>query len=205
MNTLGYAILSILIGKPCSGYELASSLESIWPARHSQIYPQLSRMEEQGFVVSQTIQQHGKPNKKVYSVTEQGQELLTSWVNEEPSDPVVRDEFLIKKNSIWLSDQESAERLLHDRIKKLNKKIGSQEKQISTIQQDIEDDEEYIASEQFGRYMLINRGLRLQKEELEWCKWALNLVSKGKKQIWSLGLLTFISLEEALKLVVLFV
>lgn len=198
MNTLGYAILSILIGKPCSGYELASSLASIWPAKHSQIYPQLSRMAEQGFVVFQMIQQNGKPNKKVYSVTEQGQELLISWLNEEPSDPVVRDEFLIKKNSIWLSDQENAERLLHNRIEQLNNKIASQEKQIFTIQQDIEDDEEYIASEQIGRYMLINRGLRLQKEELEWCKWALNLVSKGKKKVWALGFLGFINLEEVL-------
>ncbi|OKL35419.1 PadR family transcriptional regulator [Domibacillus mangrovi] len=204
MNTLGYAILSILIGKPCSGYELASSLEFIWPAKHSQIYPQLSRMEEQGLVVFQMIQQNGKPNKKVYSVTEQGQELLTSWLNKEPSDPVVRDEFLIKKNSIWLSDQESSERLLHNRIEKLNNKIASQEKQISNIQQHIDGDD-YMDSEQFGRYMLINRGLRLQREELEWCKWALNLVSKGKKKVWALGFLSFINMEEALSMTFLII
>ena len=205
MNTLGYAILSILTRQPCSGYELASSLESIWPAKHSQIYPQLSRMEAQGSVVFETIEQNGKPNKKVYSVTKQGQERLTSWLNEEPSDPVVRDEFLIKNHSIWLSDQESAERLLQDRIERLNEKIDSEEKKISTIQQDIDNNEENIAFEQIGRYMLINRGLRLQKEELEWCNWALNLVSKGKKKVWALGLLTFINLEEAIGLAVLFV
>ena len=42
MNTLGYAILSTLVRKPCSGYELMQHLEVIWPAKHSQIYPLLS-------------------------------------------------------------------------------------------------------------------------------------------------------------------
>src|SRR6476469_3268741 len=80
MNSLGYAILSTLGRKPCSGYQLVGYLEVLWPAKHSQIYPLLTKMEKSGFLEFEHIEQQGKPDKKVYSITEKGRSVLKKWV-----------------------------------------------------------------------------------------------------------------------------
>ena len=126
MNTLGYAILSALGRKPCSGYELVQYLDAVWPAKHSQIYPRLTKMEQNGLLVFEEVVQTGKPDKKIFSITEKGRETLEKWVTESPSDPIMRDEFLIKINSIWLSDEESAKKLIQDRISNLEQKVAYQ-------------------------------------------------------------------------------
>ncbi|OMI10545.1 hypothetical protein BVL54_15285 [Bacillus paralicheniformis] len=64
INTLGYAILSVLGRRPCSGYELVQYLEVVWPAKHSQIYPLLNKMEQEKFLEYEHVEQIGKPDKK---------------------------------------------------------------------------------------------------------------------------------------------
>ena len=86
MNTLGYAILSALGRKPCSGYELVQYLDAVWPAKHSQIYPRLTKMEQNGLLIFEEVVQTGKPDKKIFSITEKGRETLEKWVEESPSD-----------------------------------------------------------------------------------------------------------------------
>ena len=175
MNNLGYAILSALGRKPCSGYELVQYLEALWPAKHSQIYPQLTKMEKKGLLVSEHIAQTGKPDKKICSITEKGKESLGKWVMESPSDPIMRDEFLIKVNSIWLSDEESVKKIIQDRISNLEQQIADREDNIAEMESKYQFD---TMSKHFGRYLLFNRSNRLEKEELSWCKWVLGLIEK---------------------------
>lgn len=174
MNTLGYAILSALGRKPCSGYELVQYLDALWPAKHSQIYPRLTRMEENGHLVYEQIEQIGKPNKKIYSITEKGRETLESWITETPSSSIVRDEFLIKINSVWLSDEESAKKLIHERIVNLERNISLR----ATVIDEIEPKQEVTMTKDFGRFLLLNRRNMLEKEEISWCRWVLQLLEK---------------------------
>lgn len=169
MNTLGYAILSVLGERPCSGYELASYLEVLWPAKHSQIYPLLSKMEQKGFLIFEQIEQTGKPNKKVYSITDQGVKALKSWINDPPADRNVRDEFLIKVYSIWLQDKESAKKLIEDRKTKLMQRMTIQE----TDMKEVEKNQVRTSSKHLGRYLLAVRRNLLDQEEISWCNWVL--------------------------------
>ena len=54
MTTLGYALLGLLARRALSGYDLAREMKRpvgyFWQARHSQIYPQLARLEALGLV-----------------------------------------------------------------------------------------------------------------------------------------------------------
>jgi PadR family transcriptional regulator, regulatory protein AphA len=175
MNNLGYAILSALGRKPCSGYELVQYLEALWPAKHSQIYPQLTKMEQKGLLVFEHIEQTGKPDKKICSITEKGKETLGEWVIEAPSEPIMRDEFLIKVNSIWMSDEESAKKAIQDRISNLEQQIADREDIIAEMESEHRFD---TMSKHFGRYLLFNRRNMLEKEEVSWCKWVLNLIEK---------------------------
>ncbi|MDQ3842337.1 MAG: PadR family transcriptional regulator [Actinomycetota bacterium] len=48
---------------------------NFWSARHSQIYLELARLEEGGYVTHQVVEQKDRPNKKVYQLTDTGFEV----------------------------------------------------------------------------------------------------------------------------------
>lgn len=56
-NTLRYILLGLLSKKKMTGYELNQSFKNeigeFWQAKHSQIYPELAKMEEQGIIQHQ--------------------------------------------------------------------------------------------------------------------------------------------------------
>jgi PadR family transcriptional regulator AphA len=81
---LRYAILGYLSTAPGSGYDLSQQLQGglgwFWSASHSQIYPELRRLEEDGLVEGAPTTVGEKLEKRVYSITDAGREALTKWV-----------------------------------------------------------------------------------------------------------------------------
>ena len=67
-----------------SGYELdkmfKNSLNYFWQAKTSQIYRELNAMEDSGWLTSQRVIQEEKPNKKVYTITDEGKDELLKWI-----------------------------------------------------------------------------------------------------------------------------
>jgi PadR family transcriptional regulator AphA len=173
INTLGYAILSALSRKPCSGYELTHYLKEIWPVKHSQIYPTLTKMEQKELLTHERVEQTGKPDKKIFSITEKGKETLETWITKSPSLITNRDDFLIKVYSIWLLEEEATQQLIGDRISSLDETIVHFSKKIAELEgkKEIEP-----MSKNFGRYILYNRKFRLAKEEKTWCQWVLDQI-----------------------------
>ena len=97
---LAHAILARLIDTPLSGYDLAQQFDGsvgyFWAASHQQIYRELSKLEQQGWIAGETVPQTGKPDKKLYYVTETGKQQLKSWIAE-PSEPSpIKDDLLVK-------------------------------------------------------------------------------------------------------------
>jgi len=81
--SLPHGLLGLLRYHDSTGYELAKkfedSLNNFWHAQASQIYRELNRLEEKGFVASTSVVQQGKPNKRVYSITDAGREEFMQW------------------------------------------------------------------------------------------------------------------------------
>lgn len=84
--SLPYGLLGLLSYQDGTGYDMAKmfegSLNFFWHAQSSQIYREFSRMEEKGWVSCESIVQDGRPNKKVYSITESGRDEFTRWLSE---------------------------------------------------------------------------------------------------------------------------
>lgn len=82
--SLPFGLLGLLKYKDSTGYELAKmfedSLSNFWTAQLSQIYRELNRMEEKGWVVSHSVIQSDKPNKRVYSITGTGMDAFDQWL-----------------------------------------------------------------------------------------------------------------------------
>ena len=83
---LPHAILVSLCEQAGSGYELARrfdrSIGYFWDATHQQIYRTLRVMEHDGWVGATTVAQHGRPDKKVYTVSDGGRAELARWIAE---------------------------------------------------------------------------------------------------------------------------
>lgn len=83
--SLAHSILGFLNYEKITGYDLAkafqSSVQFFWHAQKSQIYPALNALEEKGFAAHETIVQKGRPNKKLYCITEKGREELFRWLS----------------------------------------------------------------------------------------------------------------------------
>jgi DNA-binding PadR family transcriptional regulator len=83
---LPHAILVSLCEQSGSGYELARrfdrSIGYFWRATHQQIYRTLRAMEDDGWVSSTIVVQRGRPDKKVYTVSDLGRAELARWIAE---------------------------------------------------------------------------------------------------------------------------
>jgi DNA-binding PadR family transcriptional regulator len=83
---LPHAILVSLCEQSGSGYELARrfdrSIGYFWAATHQQIYRTLRTMEDDGWVHVTPVVQQGRPDKKVYTVSDDGRTELARWISE---------------------------------------------------------------------------------------------------------------------------
>jgi DNA-binding PadR family transcriptional regulator len=94
-------LLALLAKEPAHGYELKLALEQIFGEAYpspniGQIYVTLKRLEQDGLVRSEDVEQTTRPNKRVYELTPVGRDALRAWVGEPSDGPRVRDEFFIK-------------------------------------------------------------------------------------------------------------
>ena len=93
---LTHAILTALLEEDLTGYELAKqfdvSLGFFWTASHQQIYQTLKRLYAEELVTAREVSQTGKPDKRVYSLTDSGRRSLDAWVLSETKKRKVTDE-----------------------------------------------------------------------------------------------------------------
>jgi len=97
---LKYAVLGFLSYRPMSGYDIESWMQAstgnFWHAKLSQIYTTLKSLETEGMVTSEIAPQEGRPDRRVYTITEAGRADLQTWI----STPLVEHE--VKKDSLLL-------------------------------------------------------------------------------------------------------
>ena len=97
-----YLILGLLSFGEQSGYELkrladtSVALFYASPAR-SQIYTELRRLAEHGYATEREVEQTDRPDKRLYSITESGQDALRDWLENTPtSADTIKSHLLLK-------------------------------------------------------------------------------------------------------------
>ena len=93
-------LLGLLTIAPMSGYDLGQAIrESVgffWNESYGQIYPNLKKLEAEGFAASKAERQKGKPERRIYSITKKGRERLATWLKVKPQTEIARNELLLK-------------------------------------------------------------------------------------------------------------
>ena len=100
--SLRHGLLGLLAEGPASGYDLARRFEKqlgpIWPAKHPQIYGELNRLADKGWVVAEA---EGPRRRKEYRITDTGRDELRGWLVEQPADQSVRLAPLLRSLFYW--------------------------------------------------------------------------------------------------------
>lgn len=97
--SLPHALITSLLEESCSGAELARrfdrSIGFFWHATHQQIYRELGRLEQAGWVES-LPPENGRGRKKVYRVLPAGRAELQRWADESQDPRPLREELMLK-------------------------------------------------------------------------------------------------------------
>jgi DNA-binding PadR family transcriptional regulator len=184
MTTLGYAILGLLSREDLSGYDLTQRMKGpvgyFWSARHSQIYPELARLEDGGYVAHRVIEQKERPDKKLYEITDEGLEALESWVTQPPLPRPIRDELTLKTYSAWLADPEEATRLYREEELRHEEQLAHYEGIRDWMEREWHEDLTRTDSPEFASYASLMRGISYEREYAGWCRWMADSIEGGK-------------------------
>lgn len=117
-NTLRYIMLGLLGARPMSGYDIKRafdrSLATYWNAGSSQIYTTLKALAASDLVSSEIVPQEGRPNRRVYHLTDAGRLALDAWLDDPAPARYTKDEFLTKLFFCGLTSDDMALRHLQD-------------------------------------------------------------------------------------------
>jgi DNA-binding PadR family transcriptional regulator len=131
-GTLHYIILGLLGAHPMSGYDIKRafdrSLATYWNAGNSQIYTTLKALAARKLVSSEIIQQEGRPNRRVYSLTTAGRAALDSWLAEPVPARFTKDEFLTRLFFCGQTSDETALRHLEEHEDALHAQLADMER-----------------------------------------------------------------------------
>jgi PadR family transcriptional regulator AphA len=169
--------LGLLTVEEACGYDLKKTFESsfkhFFPAGYGSIYPALADLAAAGLVNCREIPQVGKPDRKVYRITEAGEKAFIQSLNRTDPQHKLRSEFLAM---IYFSDRIDDERLadlLDDRVERLRETV----KHIESISQQHVGDSSaganfvagfgQVVAEAAARYIESNRHLLTQTRDAD--------------------------------------
>jgi DNA-binding PadR family transcriptional regulator len=92
---LDILVLAHLAHRPAHGYEIKKRVDASLGSRrlnNNVLYPALRRFEEAGAIEGELVPQQGVPPRRVFHLTEAGQDLLRSLLEDYPEDLAASDE-----------------------------------------------------------------------------------------------------------------
>lgn len=178
MGVLKYAILGLLNKKSMTGYDITKEFEEalceFWSAKHSQIYPELKTLHEQGMVeykieISGTVFE-----KKLYSITELGKKDFMKWLESKKDiPPTFKDEFRLQLFfSDFLSEKNREELIVNhlnqhrDRLEHLR----NNQKKFDSIPEK--------NTNAFSDYLVLMGAIMREENTCRWLEKCLELCSK---------------------------
>jgi DNA-binding PadR family transcriptional regulator len=179
---LAHAIMTALIDNDLSGYELARDFETslgfFWHASHQQIYQELHKLAEKGWLNKREVHQSGKPNKIVYGMTKAGREALAEWILGASKSQVAKDELVIKLYNLSPRNAAHLAAEISERREQMMRLLYTYEK----IRLRHYSDPRSLPTRSKGAYLALSRGLGHGQQFLAWCDEALELIATVERE-----------------------
>lgn len=132
LRPISFVILGLVRVGATSGYAIKKAAESgtriIWPISLAQVYPELAKLEEHGYL-SRTDDPQGDRARSTYELTEAGREALMGWLRSpiEPP-PNFRSEGMLRAffaDALPKEDQIDLLRRQQERMKEMKAWLSS--------------------------------------------------------------------------------
>ncbi len=173
VSSLGHALLGLLARREATGYDLAQQMRHpvgyFWEASHSQIYPELARLEAAGLVDHTVVAGKGPRPTKRYVLTAAGTRVQVSWLAGVMRPEPNRDLQTLRTWSLWLAGAGLARDW-----------VGERRQHHAEVLRDLEAERAELAAEQpapgdrvWCNLAAVELGVRSRQAELAWCDWML--------------------------------
>ncbi|GAC79737.1 DNA-binding transcriptional regulator, PadR family [Gordonia malaquae] len=170
---LEHAILVSLTERPGTGYEIGQqfvrSIGYFWSATHQQIYRTLKKLHADGLVSFEEIEQDGRPDKKVYTISDAGRDMLAEWVVTPTPFAPLRSDLGVKLRAADMGDlTESIAQLAAHRDE-----AAAMLEVYSGFERDYYPDPDALHGRRLNQYLVLRGGIRMCQSTLDWCDEAL--------------------------------
>jgi DNA-binding PadR family transcriptional regulator len=175
--SLRHAVLAALVSGEASGYDLAkafrASVGNFWVATPQQLYRELERLDEDGQIAGRMVEQERRPNKRVYSLTHAGYATLAQYTREPTRDTTIKDPLLVKVQAVDVGDVAAVVEALRQRIDTSRRKLHGYEALRERLLGGATEPEYLATAPAVGPYLTLLRGLRFERENIDWAQQAL--------------------------------
>lgn len=168
-RVLPFIILGILkqnpgfTGKEIT-YQFKNEIGEFWKASHSQVYPELKKMEQDGWITSKQSSENEK--EIYYSITENGEKILNNWISEPITQiPISRDLFSLKMFFITDPTDPRIKELVDEELKILKGQL----EHLRQRERDVFQSED-CKKIRFGHYIILKRAMARLEGQIEWLK-----------------------------------
>jgi DNA-binding PadR family transcriptional regulator len=174
--SLAHAILVSLADCPKSGYDLARKFDGsvgfFWKATHQQIYRELTKLDDLGWISAQNIEQAGRPDKKLYSLSEEGINQLKQWLCQPCELAVTKEELLLKVFAGYLVEPQTISKEI-----KRHRQLHVEKLAIyQNIEQQYYQKPQSLSQAGKFQYLTLLRGIGFETEWINWCDRAIELL-----------------------------
>ncbi|MFD5704188.1 PadR family transcriptional regulator [Streptomyces lasiicapitis] len=174
---LRHAVLAALLDGEFSGYQLAKGFDigvaNFWHALPQQLYAELARLEGEELLSGREIVQEGRPNKRVFQVTEAGFAELERFAAASAKPSFIRDDLLVKVQAVDDVPAAPVIAQLRERAAVAEAKTEVLGKLLRRLRGDLDEEEFLRTGRRIGPYLTCRRGLAFERETREWCLWAV--------------------------------
>ena len=165
--SLRNVLLVYLASGASSGYDIAKGFRGsfgyLWNASHQQIYRDLARLHEDGLLACRSEAQDGKPDRKLYSLTDSGQGALQAFLATPAKAPKYNDAFMVKVAGGQLADSGA----LLGELEQLSKQ---RRERLATFEALAQRLDEQGREENLYSYLTVRRGILDQRAWLQWAE-----------------------------------
>lgn len=167
--SLKHGLLGFLSEQEMSGYDLekmfSSSVGYFWSAKISQVYRDLHAMENAGWVQSSDFIQTGRPNKKIFKITDAGKQELENWLisYDVKKDSEIRIGILMRMFFAARRPKEETISILEQH----RKNCQNARDKLRNVNQELE--ESYAQAELLYSKITLSYGEKYYQMQVEWC------------------------------------
>ncbi|MDQ0203704.1 PadR family transcriptional regulator [Pectinatus haikarae] len=169
-NTLKYVILGLLRQHDLTGYDIkklfSCEIGDFWNSKHSQIYPELKKLEEEHLITSRMEISGKKLEKTYYMIKSAGIDALDKWLSD-PLDEIqpTRDDFTLKLYFIDHRHDQRIKNLFSEEILRHQKKFDYLSARMGELFSSRENQEQ-----NFGHYLILKKAILRENTQLKWLK-----------------------------------